>query len=43
VTVRDGDGTNVELELYDFGADLEIERPPADEVTELGDLLQGGF
>jgi hypothetical protein len=43
VTVRDGDGTNVELELYDFGADLEIERPSADEVTELGDLLQGGF
>ncbi len=43
VTVRDGDGTNVELELYDFGADVEIERPPADEVTELGDLLQGGF
>ena len=43
VTVRDGDGTNVELELYDFGADLEIERPPADEVTELGDLLLGGF
>jgi hypothetical protein len=43
VTVRDGDGTNVGLEFYDFGADLEIERPPADEVTELGDLLQGGF
>ena len=43
VTVRDGDGTNVELELYDFGADLEIERPPSDEVTELGDLLQGDF
>ena len=42
-TVGDGDGTNVELELYDFGADVEIEPPPADEVTELGDLLQGGL
>lgn len=43
VTVRDGDGTNVELELFDFGADVEVEQPPADEVAELGDLLQGGF
>ncbi|MGH3020912.1 MAG: hypothetical protein ACRDNR_12260 [Gaiellaceae bacterium] len=43
VTVHDGDGTNVELELYDFGADVEVERPPDDEVAELGDLLQGGF
>lgn len=42
-TVRDGDGTNVELELYDFGADVQIEPPPADEVTELGELLQGGL
>ncbi|MGH3036277.1 MAG: hypothetical protein ACRDMU_03765 [Gaiellaceae bacterium] len=41
VTVRDGDGTHVELELYDFGADVEVERPPEDEVTELGDL-EGG-
>ena len=43
VTVRDGDGTNVELELYDFGADVDVEPPPDDEVAELGDLLQGGF
>ena len=43
VTVRDGDGTNVELELFDFGADVEIEPPPDDEVAELGDLVQEGF
>ncbi|HWM14411.1 MAG TPA: hypothetical protein VNO56_08020 [Gaiellaceae bacterium] len=43
VTVSDGEGTDVRLELFDFGADVEVERPPADEVAELGDLLQGGF
>jgi hypothetical protein len=43
VTVSDGDGTDVRLELFDFGADVEVERPPADEVAELGDLLKGGF
>jgi hypothetical protein len=43
VTVRDDDGGHAELELFDVGADVEIERPPADEVTELGDLLEGGF
>lgn len=43
VTVSDGEGTDVRLELFDFGADVEVERPPADEVAELDDLLQGGF
>jgi hypothetical protein len=43
VAVSDGEGTDVELELFDFGADVEIEPPPADEVAELGELLQGGF
>jgi len=43
VTVTDGEGTDVRLELFDFGADVEVERPPDDEVAELGDLLQGGF
>ena len=43
VTVSDGEGTDVRLELFDFGADVDVERPPADEVAELGDLLQGGF
>jgi hypothetical protein len=43
VTVHDGDGAAAELELYDFGADVEIEPPPADEVTELDELLQGGL
>jgi hypothetical protein len=43
VTVSDGEGTDVELELFDFGADVDVERPPADEVAELSDLLQGGF
>lgn len=43
VAVSDGEGTDVRLELFDFGADVEIERPPADEVAELGDFLQGGF
>lgn len=43
VTVSDGGETSVTVELFDFGADVEVERPPADEVAELGDLLQGGF
>ena len=43
VAVSDGEGTDVRLELFDFGADVEIERPPADDVAELGDFLQGGF
>jgi hypothetical protein len=43
VAVSDDEGTDVRLELFDFGADVEIERPPADEVSELRDLLQGGF
>lgn len=43
VAVSDGEGTDVTLELFDFGADVEIERPPADEVAELGEFLQGGF
>lgn len=43
VAVSDGEGTDVELEFFDFGADVEIERPPADEVAKLGEFLQGGF
>ena len=43
VTVSDGEGTDVELELFDFGADVEVERPPADEVAGLDEILQGGL
>ncbi|HEU4450419.1 MAG TPA: hypothetical protein VFR63_10630 [Gaiellaceae bacterium] len=43
VAVRARGGADVRLELFDFGADVEVERPSADEVAELGDLLQGGF
>jgi hypothetical protein len=43
VAVRGEDGANAELELFDFGADVAIEPPPAEDVTQLGDLLQGGF
>jgi hypothetical protein len=43
VTVRDGDGPNVELELFDFGSDVDVEPPQAEEVAELGEVLQGGL
>lgn len=43
VTVSDGGEESVTVELFDFGADVEVERPPADEIAQLGDLLQGGF
>ena len=43
VIVRDDDGGHAELELFDFGADVDIEPPPAEEVTPLADLLQGAF
>lgn len=43
VSVSDGESTDVRLELFDFGADVEIEPPPSQDVTKLDGLLQGGF
>ncbi|MGH3033468.1 MAG: hypothetical protein ACRDON_02790 [Gaiellaceae bacterium] len=37
---QEGDMT-VTMELYDFGVEVNVEPPPADEVTDIGELLGG--
>ena len=32
----------VRLDLFDYGADVRVTAPPADEITSLGGLLGGG-
>jgi hypothetical protein len=36
-----GDMT-IRMELYDFGVTVDVEPPPGDQVTDLGELLGGG-
>jgi predicted small secreted protein len=38
----DSETTTVTIELYDFGAEVDVEAPPADEVATLDELFQGG-
>jgi outer membrane lipoprotein-sorting protein len=38
----DSETTTVTIELYDFGAEVDVEAPPADEVAKLDELFQGG-
>lgn len=38
---QEGDMT-MTMELYDFGADVDVEPPPADDVTDIGALLGRG-
>ena len=35
--------TEITLELYDFGVEVDAKAPPPDDVVDLGDLLEGGF
>jgi hypothetical protein len=37
---QEGDMT-LTMELFDFGVEVDVEPPPADEVTEIGELLGG--
>lgn len=37
---QEGDMT-LTMELYDFGVEVDVEPPPADEVTDIGELLGG--
>lgn len=40
IAATPGDGrSTVTLELFDFGVELQVEAPPADEVTDVGGLL----
>lgn len=38
-----GTKTEITLELYDFGVEVDAEAPPADDVVDLDDFLEGGF
>ncbi len=35
-------GMVIDLQLYDFGTDIDVEPPPADQVTDFKQLQQGG-
>jgi hypothetical protein len=37
-----GEESTVTVELYDFGADVDVEAPPADEVARLDEIFQEG-
>lgn len=41
-SLPDGSSTKTTMEFYDFGADVDVELPPANEVTSLTDLLKEG-
>lgn len=39
LTLRDADGS-ISVDLWDFGADVDVQAPPARDVTDASDLLQ---